>query len=139
MMLRTYKSTDYQKLKALLLANGMYYELIDNEKALQEKISKFPDTIVIAQENDEIIGCCYFIIDPTHEYVMHLCVKEGFRSMGIGTKLLEEVEKRIKRLNSKHEPILLVEEDNATAIAFYKKHGWEPHEGRRYYMMKKKL
>ncbi len=140
MKLRDYQpKSDYQQLADLLRSCNMYYPQIDNALALKRKVDQLPGSIVIAEEDNKVIGCCYFSLDSTNEFIFHLCVDEHYRHRGYGRQLLAEVESRIKRLGSKHEPILLVEVDNQNAIRFYRQLGWQPHENKRYYMMKKSL
>ena len=140
MKIRDYNSkTDYQQLKQLLVSCGMYYEKMDNEQALAEKIKRFPGTIVVGEEKQQIIGCVYFCVDPVNEFICHLCVKEKYRHKGYGSQLMAEVERRIKQMGNKCEPILLVEENNKRAIKFYQERGWQPHENKKYFMMKKRI
>lgn len=59
-------------------------------------------------------------------YLSNLSVVEYARQSGIGSKLLDACEDSVRDWNAGHTEIVLqVEEDNLTAIQFYKRRGWE--------------
>lgn len=138
-MIRDYKPSDYTQIKELLKQNDMFYAPIDDEERLNEKIEKYPGTIVVYEEDGRVVGCCYFIVDPTHEFVMHLCVDKAQRRKGIGKAIMEEVENRIRTMSKRKNPALLIDTNNAAALDFYKELGWEVHDERKYFILEKKL
>ncbi len=59
-------------------------------------------------------------------YLSNLSVVEYARKSGIGSKLLDACEEAVHNWNSGHTEIVLqVEEDNQSAIQWYKRRGWE--------------
>lgn len=59
-------------------------------------------------------------------YLSNLSVVEGARNSGVGSKLLDACEEAVRNWKANHTEIVLqVEEDNPTAIQFYKARGWE--------------
>ena len=59
-------------------------------------------------------------------YLSNLSVVEYARRSGVGSRLLNACEDVVRRWNAGHTEIVLqVEEDNPTAIQFYKRRGWE--------------
>jgi len=86
--------------------------------------------VFVAEIDGNIIGMCslhMFISTVQGGYagvIEDVVVDENYAGQGIGSMLLEYVEtfaksKGVSRLN------LMVDKDNETAIAFYKKHDWE--------------
>lgn len=59
-------------------------------------------------------------------YLSNLSVVEYARQSGVGSKLLDACEQTVRDWNAGYTEIVLqVEEDNQTAIQFYKRRGWE--------------
>jgi ribosomal protein S18 acetylase RimI-like enzyme len=59
-------------------------------------------------------------------YLSNLSVVEYARQSGVGSKLLDACEKAVLNWNATYSEIVLqVEEDNTSAIKFYKRRGWE--------------
>eukprot|EP00581_Thalassiosira_minuscula_P017113 CAMPEP_0183720904 /NCGR_PEP_ID=MMETSP0737-20130205/13399_1 /TAXON_ID=385413 /ORGANISM="Thalassiosira miniscula, Strain CCMP1093" /LENGTH=380 /DNA_ID=CAMNT_0025950855 /DNA_START=111 /DNA_END=1253 /DNA_ORIENTATION=+ len=59
-------------------------------------------------------------------YLSNLSVVEYARQSGVGTKLMDACEEAVRDWNAGHTEIVLqVEEDNPSAIQFYKRRGWE--------------
>jgi len=64
--------------------------------------------------------------DRPRPYLSNLSVVEDARQSGVGSKLLDACEESVREWNAGHTEIVLqVEEDNLTAIGFYKRRGWE--------------
>lgn len=55
--------------------------------------------------------------------IYHLAVKSNLRKHGIGTMLLEEVEKRLRDKGCK-KCYLLITAENAAAAHFYERNNW---------------
>lgn len=87
-----------------------YYEILQRENM---PISHLTAHIIIIVKN-EIIG--YSIM--SNNKLDHLFVKEQFRGMGFGSKLLEESLAIMPHLE------LMVGKKNEAAIALYNKHGF---------------
>lgn len=59
-------------------------------------------------------------------YLSNLSVVENARKSGVGSKLLDACEEAVRDWNVEHSEIVLqVEEDNQSAIQWYKRRGWE--------------
>ncbi len=78
-----------------------------------------PNHLLVALENNKVIGFIHFFVVAGCVDVIDIVVAEGYRKQGIGTSLLEEVEK----YNPK-EIVLEVSKNNAVAIKFYLKNGF---------------
>jgi GNAT superfamily N-acetyltransferase len=84
------------------------------------------DLLVVALEDGEVIGVAWVIVTRALDraaYLKLLLVAEGSQSRGVGAALLEDAERRVSRLGSRH-MVLLVTTANRRARSFYKTQGY---------------
>jgi ribosomal protein S18 acetylase RimI-like enzyme len=96
----------------------------DEPEEIQKKLQRDPDLFLLAKEDGRVIGAVLGGFDGRRGLVYHLAVAEERRKQGIGALLMDELEKRL-RAKGCLRTYLLVTYDNAEAIDFYEKHGWE--------------
>jgi [ribosomal protein S18]-alanine N-acetyltransferase len=78
---------------------------------------------VVAEANDAITGFCVSIYQNARGYIVTIDVLGQFRRTGIGSALLYEVERRLAAKGAL-EVGLETATDNASAVAFWRKHGY---------------
>ena len=102
-----------------------------NEEDLRKKLRNPGEFIFIVEENDEVVGFLFVIIQEVNSrnmkhhkifYIDDLCVDEKSRGKHIGQKLFEFAKEEAKRLGC-YEITLNVWEGNESAKAFYEKMG----------------
>lgn len=123
MILRDYQDPDFDQLITLLKDAGTFYEPCDRKEVFSKKIEIDPGSIIIAEEDGLVLGTVFIIYDPFQSFVYHLSVHPGYQRKGVGGRLMDEAEKRLKG-KGVHRPTLFVEEENSEVVAFYKKKGW---------------
>ena len=96
----------------------------DTPKEIQKKISHDPDLFLIAEENGQIIGTVIAGFDGRRGLIYHLAVTASFRGRGIGSRLMGEIESRL-RAKGCLRCYLMVTTDNEEAMRYYEKRGWE--------------
>ena len=76
--------------------------MFDKSYYTKEKLkNKEPDgSIIIADVNGKIVGCIFFTWDGWDSSLYRLAVHPDYRKQGLGTKLLEEAENRLKKLGA---------------------------------------
>jgi len=84
------------------------------------------DLLLVARGRVDIAGLAWLV--PTRAldraaYLRLLLVAEGKRSRGVGAALLEDGERRMRRLGCRH-LVLLVTTTNRRARSFYRRHGY---------------
>lgn len=82
--------------------------------------------IKVAEVNDEVIGfIIYRVFDgfPLGGYIRAIAVKENYRGLGVGSKLMDAAEKDIFKYRAN--AFLLVSSFNKLARKFYEKRGYE--------------
>lgn len=122
--IRNYQDNDSPKLEQLLKDTGLYYKSLDKKNIFKKKIEHDPDSIIIAEYNKKIVGTVFVIYDPWNSCIYHLGVHPDYRNKGIGNKLMDEAEKRLKAKGIE-KITLFVDEENHKAIEFYKKRSWK--------------
>lgn len=119
--------------------NPHYYT---NQKAkddLQKLISARKRTVLVAEENDNLVGFVdgYIIIEKEEVYIEkvayldHLCVSKKHRERGIGGTLIDEFTKIMKEKGAKYIKLNAFE-NNIPAVSLYKKEGFKEYSV--YYM-----
>jgi ribosomal protein S18 acetylase RimI-like enzyme len=95
----------------------------DTPQEIQKKLQRDPDLFLVAESNHEIVGTIIGGFDGRRGMIYHLAVRMDFRENGIGSLLLEEVEKRLQDRGCK-KCYLLITADNAAAAYFYEQRNW---------------
>ena len=84
------------------------------------------DLLLVARDRGEIAGLAWVVPTRTLDraaYLRLLIVAEGKQSRGVGATLLEEVERRARRLGCRH-MVLLVTTTNRRGRSFYRRQGY---------------
>jgi ribosomal protein S18 acetylase RimI-like enzyme len=101
----------------------------DTPDEIQKKLARDPDLFLIAEEDGQIIGTVIGGYDGRRGLLYHLAVATSFRGRGVGSRLMDEIESRL-RAKGCIRCYLMVLADNDEAMRYYEKHGWEtmdPH------------
>lgn len=99
----------------------------DTPEEIQKKLARDPDLFLVAEEEGRIIGTVIGGYDGRRGLLYHLAVAASFRGRGIGSRLMDEIESRL-RAKGCIRCYLMVLADNDEAIRYYEKHGWENME-----------
>ena len=90
----------------------------DALEEVQKKLQRDPDLFLVAEIDNEIIGTIIGGYDGRRGMIYHLAVRKNFRGRGVGTLLLDEVEKRLQAKGCL-KCYLLITADNPAAAQFY--------------------
>jgi ribosomal protein S18 acetylase RimI-like enzyme len=88
-----------------------------------KKLQRDPDLFLIAEVDGEFIGTVIGGFEGRRGFIYHLAVADSYRGQGIGSRLLNEVEDRL-RTKGCLRCFLFVTSDNDEAMRFYEKNGW---------------
>lgn len=122
--IRNYLPDYYEQVKQLLINGGLYYEPMDSFERLQEKVSRDPNSILVALELDRVVGTVSLMEDGRIGFIFRLAVDPESRNRGIGRALMEEAEKELFRRG--HQEInILVEETDPELQGYYERQGYE--------------
>jgi ribosomal protein S18 acetylase RimI-like enzyme len=96
----------------------------DEFDEIRKKMARDPDLFLVAELNSQLVGSVMGGYDGRRGLIYHLAVRTGYRGLGIGTRLLDLVEERL-RSKGCLKCYLLVTIDNSEAMQFYEQHDWQ--------------
>jgi len=119
--------SDYESVYRLWgsIEKGVHIGRSDTPAEIEKKIARDPDLFIVAESEGNIVGSVMGGFDGRRGLVYHLAVTASFRGMGIGSRLMEEVESRL-RAKGCLKCYLLVTSDNPEAEGYYQQRGWQP-------------
>ena len=117
---------DYPQVESLWasMEKGVNLGRSDTLGEIQKKIAHDPGLFLVAEENGQIIGTVIGGFDGRRGLIYHLAVTASFRGQGVGSRLMEAIESRL-RAKGCIRCYLLVTTDNNEAMRYYEKRGWE--------------
>jgi predicted N-acetyltransferase YhbS len=122
--IRPYTTNDYTLVRRNMEEGGLYYPEIDAEQKLNEKITRNPGSILVAELNGAVIGNVLIMEDGWGPFFFRLAVAKDYRGKGVGSRLLEEVV-RVLAEKGYQEVYCLVNDGDTELKLYYKKRGFE--------------
>src|SRR3972149_6424700 len=89
--------TDYHQVKQILEEGGLFYDPIDAPERLAEKVKRDPESIMVATAGNQLIGTVRIMDDGSMPFIFRLAVRENQRRHGVGARLLEGAENRLRK------------------------------------------
>ena len=116
---------DYQQVYQLweAIEVGVHVGRSDTPAEIEKKIARDPDLFLVAVIDENIIGSVIGGYDGRRGLIYHLAVAKEYRGRGIGSRLLDEVESKL-RMKGCLKCYLMVTPDNPEAAQYYERHGW---------------
>lgn len=96
----------------------------DGPDGIQKMLAYDPGMFLVAEEDGQIVGTVIGGFDGRRGLIYHLAVRASSRGQGIGSRLMEEIETRLRSKGCSR-CYLLVTSDNPEGMRYYEKHGWE--------------
>jgi ribosomal protein S18 acetylase RimI-like enzyme len=117
---------DYQPVYELWssIEKGVRVGRSDTPGEIEKKMAHDPDLFLVAECDDKIIGSVIGGYDGRRGLIYHLAVNAAFRGQGIGSRLMDEVESRL-RSKGCLKCYLLVADDNREVETYYQQRGWQ--------------
>lgn len=117
--------SDYDAVYSLWIScKGMGLNNLDDSKdGIDRFLNRNPDTCLIAEINDSIVGVIIAGDDGRRGYIYHTAVDSEFRHRGIGGMLVSAVMEALKR-HGVNKVALVVFERNSDGNAFWEKCGF---------------
>jgi ribosomal protein S18 acetylase RimI-like enzyme len=117
---------DYQQVYELWssIEKGVHVGRSDSPSEIEKKISRDPDLFLVAEAENRIIGSVIGGYDGRRGLIYHLAVSASCRGQGIGSRLMNEVEARL-RAKGCLKCYLLVTTDNTEVETYYRQLGWQ--------------
>ena len=102
---------------------GIHVGPSDTPEEIARKGERDPDLFLVAEEHGRMVGSVIGGFDGRRGMVYHLAVEAAERGRGLGRRLMQEVEDRL-RAKGCYKVYLLVMGGNS-ALDFYKNLGWD--------------
>lgn len=117
---------DYESVFALWksIEKGVRTGRSDTLAEIEKKLSRDPDLFLVAEAEGEIVGSVIGGYDGRRGLIYHLAVTSALRGLGIGSRLMDELESRLQAKGCL-KCYLLVTIDNPEAEAYYQHRGWQ--------------
>jgi ribosomal protein S18 acetylase RimI-like enzyme len=106
------------------IEKGVHLGRSDSRAEIQKKISRDPDLFLVADMNGMPVGTVIGGFDGRRGIIYHLAVAGACRKQGIGSRLMQEVESRL-RAKGCLKSYLLVAVDNLEVGPYYENRGWQ--------------
>jgi ribosomal protein S18 acetylase RimI-like enzyme len=116
---------DYQRVYQLweAMEKGVQVGRSDTRAEIEKKLARDPDLFLVAVIAENIVGSVIGGFDGRRGLIYHLAVAKEHRGRGVGSRLLTEVESRL-RAKGCLKSYLMVTPDNEEAARYYERHGW---------------
>jgi len=117
---------DYENVYKLweTIEKGVRVSRSDSRDEIEKKIARDPDLFLVAESDGLIVGSVIGGFDGRRGLVYHFAVASEFRGMGTGSRLMDELESRL-RSKGCLKCYLLVASDNPEVEPYYQHHGWK--------------
>jgi ribosomal protein S18 acetylase RimI-like enzyme len=103
---------------------GIHVRRSDEPEEIQKKLLRDPDLFLVAETGGRLVGTIIGGFDGRRGLIYHLAVDAVFRQHGVGSLLMDEVERRLKAKGCL-KCYLMVTVDNDNAMRFYETRHWE--------------
>jgi ribosomal protein S18 acetylase RimI-like enzyme len=104
--------------------SGIHVRSSDEPEEIQKKLQRDPDLFLVAEAEGKVVGTVIGGFDGRRGLIYHLAVSAASRQHGIGSLLMDEVERRLKAKGCL-KCYLMVTAENDNAMRFYEGRGWE--------------
>ena len=123
MKIREFADADEERVVALWTRCGLVRPWNDPRRDIARKKRVQREMFFVAEEAGEIVGAVMGGYDGHRGWVNYLAVDESCRRSGLGRRLMDEVEARLRALGCP-KLNLQVRNDNAVALGFYERLGF---------------
>jgi len=133
--------SDYESIIELWMRSGLPFKQKgrDSKTMMEKHMTAFPELFIGAFKATKLVGVVIGSYDGRMKgWINRLAVDPTFRREGIGSKLIHELEKTLRKLGTEVF-CALVEPPNEKSLLLFKKMGYEIHENVFYISKRQKV
>ena len=123
-LISEFTNDDYPVVHVLWQRAGLWMRPSDGPEATALKLERDPGLFLVARDGDgAIVGTVMGGWDGRRAYVYHLAVLPERLRAGIGSRLMDELEERLRRLGAVKAKLQILT-DNEASRAFFERRGY---------------
>jgi hypothetical protein len=127
-VIRQFTMDDYECVRQLWEEQGVRLDPSLSREGIARRLERCSsDLFLVAENRGMLLGVVVASWDGQQGWISHQAVDPTSRRLGIGSKLVEEVERHLKALGARR-VALLVSRDNLMAQDFYQHRGFHVEE-----------
>lgn len=127
------KKEDSDKVLELWKRTGVFVDWKDSSSLLEEIIEFDEKSIIIARQDDKIVGSAILICHPFQSFIYRLSIDPEYQGKGLGKKLVDRCVEEIQEHGMKYASGF-IDEGNTAALRFFEKLGWDKHSRLHYFV-----
>ena len=124
MKVRTFDISDYPKVVEVWSEAGLEFRPGDEIEEIRTKIQRDPELFLVAEEKGRIVGSVMGAWDGRRGWIYHLGVRPDYRRKKVATKLIREVESRMRKKGVLKVNALIFAW-NDQSVEFFSKNGYD--------------
>lgn len=125
--IRPYTPADFAKVRRLWRDAGLGVSPSDRRSEIERARRRDPDLFLVAERGGRLAGAVLGRFDGRRGWVNHLAVTEAFRRLGIGHRLMVELERRLAAKGCPKVNLHVVP-SNERVLRFYERLGYHRRE-----------
>ena len=129
MKVRTFAIEDYPVVRKLWEEAGLEIRPGDEPEGIARKLTRDSEFFLVAEEEGEVVGTVMGAWDGRRGWIYHLGVRADSRRRGVATKLIRELEARMKKAGVVKVNALIYP-GNVVSESFFTKAGYWVHDMR---------
>jgi ribosomal protein S18 acetylase RimI-like enzyme len=121
--IRAYVDSDYEAVKRILEEGRLFDAVWDSRGNLRQKMHRNPNSLLVAEVRNRVVGCVYILEDGWGAFVFRLAVRPALRRQGVGSQLMNAAEKYILQKGIR-EMALFVDDADEDLKRWYAERGY---------------
>ncbi|MDA4134089.1 MAG: GNAT family N-acetyltransferase [Thaumarchaeota archaeon] len=123
MKVRSFKLSDYPAVTAVWSEAGLEFRPGDGVEEIRVKIQRDPELFLVAEDRGKVVGSVMGAWDGRRGWIYHLGVLPRYQRKRVATKLVRELESRMKKKGVLKVNALIFAWNDAS-IEFFSKSGY---------------
>jgi ribosomal protein S18 acetylase RimI-like enzyme len=124
MKVRSFAIEDYEAVRRIWVASGLDIRPGDELQGVISKLTRDPELFLVAEDNKKIVGTVMGAWDGRRGWIYHLGVDPSAQRRGVASRMIKELEARMKSLNIPKVNALIYPWNDAS-VSFFASAGYQ--------------